>query len=228
MTIAETRPAEVPASKLGDWGQAFRDRPFVLYLLANLLFTVYAAQSSSTLPLYLANFVPGGNVETGFSEQWISYFFVWHVALKILLQLPLTRLWRSQSYSTLLGAALVVWCGGFGLVWLPQALPQVALAAIIGAFALLAIADIVYSPTASALVGDLAPAAQRGIYFSLESQCWAVGFLIGPTIGGWALDHPTAVGSNLWLYLVLSAAIAGGLLAALSRALARREMVVGE
>ncbi|MEM8546219.1 MAG: MFS transporter [Cyanobacteria bacterium P01_H01_bin.119] len=223
LTIAETRQASVPLTKLTDWGQAFRDRPLVLYLLANLLFTVYAAQSSSTLPLYLANFVPGGNTETGFSEQWISYFFVWHVGLKIIGQLPLTRLFRSQSHSTLLIAALVVWCMGFVLVWLPNAVPQIALLAVIGAFTLLALADVLYAPSASALVGELAPASLRGIYFSLESQCWAIGFLIGPTIGGWALDHPASVGGNLWLYLVLSATLAGGLLAALRREMANPE-----
>ncbi|MEO1440053.1 MAG: hypothetical protein AAFV33_06580, partial [Chloroflexota bacterium] len=49
---------------------------------------------------------------------------------------------------------------------------------------------------------ELAPADQRGIYFSLESECWAVGFLIGPAMGGWALDHPVYWGANLWLVLV--------------------------
>lgn len=62
-----------------------------------------------------------------------------------------------------------------------------------------------------------APASLRGIYFSLESQCWVIGFLIGPSLGGWALDHPTTVGAKLWLYFVLSAVIALGLLILLRR-----------
>jgi hypothetical protein len=75
-----------------DWWQALSDRTFIVYLVANLFFTTYGAQLSSTLPLYLANFVPNGNTQTGFSEQWISYFFVWHALLKILFQLPITCL----------------------------------------------------------------------------------------------------------------------------------------
>ena len=216
-TIAETRHTETPLTTWADWGQALRDRPFALYLLANLFFPIYAAQSSSTLPLYLANFMPGGNTETGFSGQFISYFFVWHVILKICLQLPLTRIFRSRSHSSLLIAALIVWCLGFVMIWLPNAVPQVALVAVVSAMACLAIADVLYAPSASALVGDLAPASLRGIYFSLESQCWAIGFLIGPSLGGWALDHPTAVGAKLWLYFVLSAVIALGLLILLRR-----------
>ncbi|MDB9528774.1 MFS transporter [Oscillatoria sp. CS-180] len=220
MTIEETRQ-EISDSQhpLSYWGQAFRDRPFVIFLIANLFFAIYGAQSNSTLPLYLANFVPGGDAESGFSERFISYFFVWHVVLKILLQLPLTRLFRARSHSTLLLGSLVIWCSGFVLVWLTSALPQSALLSIIGAFALLAIAEVVYSPSSSALTGDLAPTALRGIYFSLESQCWAIGFLVGPIVGGWALDHPAAVGADLWLYLVVSSVAAGVLLLQLQRAM---------
>ena len=225
-TIAETRHTDAPLTTWADWGQALRDRPFVLYLLANLFFPIYASQSSSTLPLYLANFMPGGNTETGFSGQFISYFFVWHVVLKICLQLPLTRVFRSRSHSSLLIAALIVWCLGFVMIWLPNAVPQVALVAVVSALACLAIADVLYAPSASALVGELAPASLRGIYFSLESQCWAIGFLIGPSLGGWALDHPTAAGEKLWLYFVLSAVIALGLVILLQRESARQTLSV--
>lgn len=228
-TIKETRQTQGTGGvSLADWGQAFRDRPLVIYLIANLFFTVYSAQGNSTLPIYLANFVPGGNTDTGFSERFISYFFVWHVLIKIILQLPLTRLFRERSHSTLLMASLFIWCVGFVLVWLPIAVSQGALLSVAGAFALLAIAEILYAPSASALVGDLAPASARGIYFSLESQCWAIGFLVGPILGGWALDHPATVGTNLWLYLVLSAAIAAALLSLLRKEVANRSVATLE
>ena len=94
VAIAETREQRIePRNRLKDWWQALSDRTLITYLIANVFFTIYAAQLSSTLPLYLVNFVPGGNTQTGFSEQWISYFFVWHALLKILFQLPPRRLW---------------------------------------------------------------------------------------------------------------------------------------
>lgn len=221
-TIAETRRPEVaPQVRLRDWGKALRDRPFVIYLFANLFFTVYASQGHSILPLFLADFVPGGNTATGFSERFISYFFVWHVTLKIFLQLPLTRWLRSLAHSTQLLTALTIWCGGFALIWLTGQVPNWALPLIVGAFAVLAIAEVIYAPAASALVGELAPVAARGIYFSLESECWAIGFLVGPIFGGWALDHPQTVGTDLWLYLILSAGLASGLLLLLRRTMAQ-------
>lgn len=222
VAIAETRqPQTADPHPLKRWWQALGDRRLSTYLIANLFFTTYAAQLSSTLPLYLANFVPGGNTGTGFSEQLISYFFVWHALLKILLQLPITRWLSPVPHVTILLGSLVLWAGGFFLIWLAGVVPIHALGVVMIAVACIAVAEILYGPSASALVGDIAPANLRGIYFSLESECWAIGFLIGPALGGWALDHPAQLGTNLWLVLVFSASIAGVMLLLLRSQLAR-------
>jgi len=213
VAIAETRELRTESRNLlKDWWQALSDRTLIIYLIANVFFTIYAAQIGTTLPLYLANFVPGGNTQTGFSEQWISYFFVWHALLKILFQLPLTRKLNSLSYVEILLIALFLWSGGFLLIWLTGIISTKPLIFVIGAFSVIAIAEILYSPAASALVGDMAPVNLRGIYFSLESECWSIGFLIGPALGGWALDHPNTVGTNFWLMLILSAGVAAVIL----------------
>ena len=212
--IAETRPAHIATSPSGlqNWGQALSDRHLVTYLMANLFFTTYTAQLSSTLPLYLANFIPGGNTETGFSEQIISYFFVWHALLKIMLQLPITRWLSPISHVTVLIASLGLWSIGLLLIWLIGVVSSYALLVALIAFTFIAGAEIFYGPSSTTLVGNIAPVTLRGIYFSLDSQCWAIGFLIGPPLGGWALDHPTVLGTNIWLALVSSGAIAGMIL----------------
>lgn len=223
--IAETyRPRPAPRNLLHNWWQALRDRRLATYLIGNLFFTTYAAQLTSTLPLYLANFVPGGNMQTGFSEQVISYFFVWHALLKILLQLPITRWLRPVSHVNVLLGSLGLWTGGLFLIWLIGVVPSDTLIVALAAFAFIAIAEIFYAPSASALVGDIAPVTLRGIYFSLESECWAIGFLIGPALGGWALDHPQRLGTNLWLALVASAAIACMILLFLRQQLAKEHL----
>jgi MFS family permease len=218
VAIAETR--QLPAQTqhlLKNWWQALRDRTLMTYLIANLFFTTYAAQMSSTLPLYLANFVPGGNAQSGFSEQWISYLFGGHALLKIVFQLPITRKVKPMNHVIVLLMALVVWCGGFLLLWITGVVPTNALIVAIAAFAVIAIAEILYAPAATALVGELAPVRLRGIYFSLESECWAIGFLIGPAVGGWALDHPDVLGTHFWLVLISSAGVAGAILLLLKR-----------
>ncbi|NEQ53902.1 MAG: MFS transporter [Leptolyngbya sp. SIO3F4] len=224
VAIEETRqPQTEPRNVWQDWWQAFRDRNLLTFLSANIIFTIYAAQHTSTLPLYLANFIPHGNTDTGFSEQWISYFFVWYVFLKIVFQLPITRLVKAVNHVSIMLVALTTWSAGFFLLWITGITPSNALPFVIAAFSLIALSEILYSPAGVSLLGEMAPSNLRGIYFSLESQCWSVGFTIGPAVGGWALDHPEAVGINLWLYL-----ITGGFIASLILAILKQQMSVSE
>ena len=198
--IAETyRPQATPRRLLQSWLQALGDRLLIIWLTANIFFTTYEAQIHSIMPLYLANFVPGGGTETGFTETTISYLFFWHVLLKILLQLPITRLLKLAHYTDALLVSLILWAGGFVLVWFTGIVSGSALIPAVSALSLLAIAEVIYLPSASSLVGELAPESLRGAYFSLESQCWAIGFLIGPALGGWALDRPAEIGKGFWL-----------------------------
>ncbi|MEM6427208.1 MAG: MFS transporter, partial [Cyanobacteria bacterium P01_D01_bin.128] len=212
--IAETRPlqADAPSRVLENWRQALGDRRLVIYLMANLFVPVYAAQLNSTLPLFLSQFVPTGNGDAGFSEQWISYFFVWHALLKIVLQLPVIRWLRPVPQVNLMGGAVGLWAAGLLAFWLLGLATAGGVALILIGFAFIAVAEVLYGTSATALVGEIAPIDQRGVYFALESECWAVGFLIGPAAGGWALDHPET-GKNLWLVLVITAAIAAVLVA---------------
>ena len=218
VAIEETRQPQVDVRNVWqDWWQALCDRNLLIFLSANLIFTIYAAQHTATLPLYLANFIPHGNTETGFSEQWISYFFVWQVFLKIVLQLPITRLVKAVNHVSVLLFSLILWSGGFFLLWIVGITPAKALFFTIIAFSLIALAEILYSPAGISLIGEMSPENLRGIYFSLESQCWSIGFTIGPAIGGWALDHPETVGVNLWLYLITGGLVARVILTVLKQ-----------
>ncbi|NEQ97907.1 MAG: MFS transporter [Cyanothece sp. SIO2G6] len=213
---------------LRQWGQALRDRPFLLYLAANMFFTTFVAQLSSTLPLYLVDFVPGGNAAQGFSEQWISYLFGVHALLKIVLQMPVTRWLKPFHYSNLLLTSSALWMVGFTLVWLAGLVPTNAIIPIAIAFSFVAMAEVIHAPAAMSIVGELAPESARGVYFSLESQTWALGFLIGPAVGGWTLDHGATWGSNLWLVLTASSLVSAVVLVLLKRQGQRqREAEVG-
>ena len=211
--IAETRQTHTTLVKLAkNWLKTLRDRQFVTFLMANVFFATFGAQLSSSLPLYLANFVPGGDAQIGFSEQLISYLFFWHALLKIVCQLPITRWAKRISHVSILLVVLILWAGGFVFFWMTGVVSVNALAPALVGFSMVGLAEILYGPAASSLVSDMAPSDQRGIYFSLESECWAVGFLIGPALGGWALDHPATGGANLWLALVSSTGLAGAIL----------------
>ncbi len=201
------------------WGIAFRDRRLLTYIAVNILITTYLAQINSTLPLYFKNFVQQG---VGFSELTISVLFAWHLGLAILLQLPITRFLRPYSYAHGLMGSLAFWGAGFVLVWACGVASSGALFWAVLALGMMAVAMIIYTPIASALVVALAPESLRGVYLSLNSQCWAIGYLIGPALGGMAMDQPPGFAHGYWLALVGSLPLGFLVLQSLERQLRQK------
>lgn len=207
--ITETyQPLEATstASIRGNWVAALRDHRLLVYVLVNVIFTTYTSQLHSTLPLYFKNFVSRGNSQ-GFSESTISAIFSCHLALAILCQLPVARALKRFSHSQSLIISALMWALGFSLIWATGVATSNHIGWAVLGLGVLAIATVSYTPSASSLVTDLASESQRGIYFSVSSLCWAVGYFIGPPLGGWALDQPRPIPDHFWLYLAASVSI---------------------
>lgn len=208
--IKETyRPLDTKgaASLKSSWITALSDRRLLVYVVINVIFTTYVSQLQSTLPLYLKNFVSLGTSGTRFSEANISAVFGWHLALAIITQLPVARGLRRFSHSQALSFSALMWALGFVLVWVTGVATNYQLLWAILALGVFAIAIVSFTPFASALVTDLAPPSQLGVYFSMSSLCWAIGYFIGPPLGGWALDRTPMFANNFWLGLALSVSI---------------------
>lgn len=200
--IPETAQPNLPQHRgLKGWGIALRDHRFLIYIAVNILITTYLAQINSTLPLYFKNFAQQG---VGFSEITLSTLFAWHLGLAILLQLPIAKGLRAYPYAQALMISTVFWGVGFGLIWVCGVAASGELVWAALALGLLAIAMTSYMPIASALVVSLAPDSLRGVYLSLNSQCWAIGYLIGPALGGAAMDQPRKFADGYWLVLASS------------------------
>ena len=169
------------------WGIALRDHLFLIFLLVNILFTTYLAHINSIMPLYFSNFV------SGFSQGKISFLFSFHLILAALLQMPIARFLNRFSRPRALIFSLLLWGMGFILIWLTGFVQAGNFSWAILAMAVLAIATVAYNPAASSLVVELAPEQSRGIYLSLNSQCWAIGYFISPVLGGWVLERSLAL-----------------------------------
>jgi MFS family permease len=113
--------------------------------------------------------------------------------------------------------SMLLFGGGFSLVWVTGSVASHTIIWAILALGILAIATVAYTPSASALVVDLSPESLRGVYLSLNSQCWAIGYFIGPPLGGWALDRNEAIAHGFWLALAASIGIGLGILQYLYR-----------
>jgi MFS family permease len=181
------------------WKQALSDRTLLTFVAVNILFTLYISQVHTTLPLYLNNFV-----KPQLSPTVISGLFTGYIAVSVLLQLPVARLLNRWSHPQGLMVSAGLWGTGFILVFLMGITGEKTLIYGMIALGILAIATISYTPAASALVADLAPESLRGTYLAINAQCWAIGYLIGPPLGGWALDQTSQIVYHYWLILALS------------------------
>jgi len=193
--IPETRKFDEHLPKQGSrgWAVALSDRHLMVYVLVNILFTTYLAQVNSTMPLYFTNFVSSKTSIGGFSPKVISALFTWHVVCAALCQLPVARALNRFSRPRALTVSMLLWCAGFVLIWVTGVASVGQIIWAILGLGVLAIATVAYTPSASALVVDLAPESLRGVYLSINSQCWAIGYFIGPILGGWVLDQSHGV-----------------------------------
>ncbi|KJH70912.1 MFS transporter [Aliterella atlantica] len=198
--------ARSAVSLKSSWLIALHDRRLLVYVLINVIFTTYVSQLQSTLPLYLKNFVSLG-AKTGFTEANISAIFGWHLALAIITQLPIARSLRRFSHTQALSFSALMWALGFVLVWVTGVAASNQLMWAVLALGLFSLAIVSYTPFASALVTNLAPPSQLGVYFSMSSLCWAAGYFIGPPLGGWALDKTPMFADSFWLGLAFSVGI---------------------
>ena len=201
------------------WGIALRDRAFVIFLLINILFTSYIAQIQSTLPLYLRNYPQTSGEQLGFSPEIISALFTWHITFAAIMQLPMARFLNRFRRAEALTFSFSLWLLGFGLVWVTGVTANATLVTAIITLGILGLGMNSYTPAASSLVADIAPASLRGIYLSLNSQCWAVGFLIGPPLGGWALDQSRVITDSYWLVIAMTTIVGIFMLRYLNRLL---------
>jgi MFS family permease len=226
--IVETlNPKQTNKSGWQGWAMALHDRALLVYILANILFTTYLAFVSSTLPLYLNNFVSARAEPPGFNSVVISALFAWHVALAALCQLPVARWLNQFSRPKALMLSAVLWAIGFGLVWVTGTAAANHLAWAALSLAVMALATVSYTPAASSLVVGLAPESVRGIYLSLNSLCWAAGYFIGPVLGGWAMDQSWAIATEFWVAVALSVMVAIGILLWLDRLIKRGKAEAG-
>ncbi|MDB9525120.1 MFS transporter [Oscillatoria sp. CS-180] len=188
------------------WRLALLDPVFLGFAIANILFTTYINLMESTLPLYLTNFVQPSSW-LSLTPENIGILFSVYVLIVAVLQVPAVRVLQRYQRASVLILSMMSWGAGFLLIWLVGWGAGWQLILIVLAIAILAIANVIYNPFAVALVTELAPKPSLGIYLSLNAQCWTVGYLIGPLVGGWALTQGETTAHTLWAVVSFSTLI---------------------
>ncbi|MEM9483750.1 MAG: MFS transporter [Cyanobacteria bacterium P01_F01_bin.116] len=209
LTVAfKDRRDRTPSSEetpgIAAWSKALLNPVFLVFAAANILFTTYVNLMESTMPLYFTNFVHSAS---SMAPENVGILFSGYVLIAALFQLPIVHAMQPYRRVSVLMISMLLWGIGFLLVWF-VGMPvggQGALMVMI--LVVLAIANVTYNPFSAALVTELAPKDSLGVYLSLNAQCWTIGYLVGPLIGGWALTQNEDIARGLWVTAAFSALI---------------------
>jgi MFS family permease len=199
-------PVQQVGRVAGRYADVIRDRPFMRYVFLNAAFiTVGMVAIVELLPPYAKNYA-------GVTEKQIGLLWAINSVVVVIAQLPIAKLGEGRRRMRALAAMGVLWAGAMLLIGVAGTWFNGTPAAGLMAIAVIGFAfgeclhGIVHGP----LTADLAPPELVGRYMALGSQSWQVGWIIGPAVGGFMLQHAPNL---LWpLAAVLNIAAAGAAL----------------
>lgn len=212
--MASDYPADPKSDRTGaGWLAVLKDRALLVFILANVFFTTYVALVTSTIPLYFTNFVAGNDPIPGVSVvSTATLFTACYIGVGAVLQIPTTSLLTPFRRIFVLMGAMVLWAVGFALLWAAGTFAEAQFVWAIIALCLLSLASVAYKPFFVATVSDLAPPNLRATYVAVSSQCWTIGYFLGPLVGGWAMDQDPITAHRFWLVVAMSVALCLALL----------------
>ncbi|MDQ4024971.1 MAG: MFS transporter [Actinomycetota bacterium] len=188
----------------GGYRAVAADRNFVrLFVLMALLVTVGYSQLESGFPAYATG-------KGGISTAALGMTFAANTFVIVVAQLVVLKLMRGKRRTRGLMAICVLWAAAWSLALLvgqlePGLAKNAGFALVMVVFGL---GECMVSPTAPAIVNDLAPEALRGRYNAAYSFTFSVGHIVGPAFAGVLLG----AGLGDELFVVLPVACLAGLL----------------
>ncbi|HSN90874.1 MAG TPA: MFS transporter [Anaeromyxobacteraceae bacterium] len=201
--VPETRPAEAAAGRepvLRGLAEVARDGVFAVFLVLHVLYASTLLQFFAAAPIDMQ--------AHGVGPAAFGRVLAVNGIVIALLQPLAPRLTARLDPGRVLAAAALLTGAGYGLFAVFREPILYALAV-----AILTLGEIAHSPTATALVAHLSPAARRGQYQGAYSMGWGIAFALGPALGSLVLDR--LGGTVLWIgCAVLGVATAAGQLAA--------------
>jgi MFS family permease len=202
----------------GTYREVVRDRPFVRYVLLNALFITIG------MVVFVELLAPYAKNEADVDEQLIGILWMIDSLVVVLAQLPVAKLAEGHRRMHALALTGVLWAAAMLLIgaagtWLT---PTSAFGLMAVAVILFGVGECLHGIVHGPLTADLAPRQLVGRYMALGAQSWQVGWIIGPAIGGFVLQHaPNALWPAAAALNLAAAGLALGLERHLPRAVLR-------
>ena len=157
----------------------------IIIILSIILITTSISLIQVTLPLDL---VKGGVFRKPLTEEMISFIISFQLILLLFLQWPVGS-WISKK-GRLFGLkfSLISFSIASFFLFLSSYLKVSAFYLILLSLILISLGTSSFLPTSTDVVFRIAPSNKKGYALALLSQCFAIGYFVGPFISGSVLD----------------------------------------
>lgn len=191
--VAETKPDTAVEAEhesilktFKGYGQVFKDRPFVGFLLAGILMGCVYQQMYNSLSVYLRDV-------HNINPQGYGFLMTVSAITVILFQFSVTRVIKHRPPFLMMALGTLFYMIGFSLFGVVNAYWMFAAAIVV-----ITIGEMLVMPTSQALASDFAPAEMRGRYMAVFSLIWMIPATVAPSAAGVILDN---FNPNLLWYL---------------------------
>ena len=167
----------------------------IIIVSSIVLITTSLALIQVTLPLDL---VKGGVFREALNERFISFIISFQLILLLILQWPIGS-WISKKGKLFgLKFSLINFAFASLLLFISNYLNNGNFYSVFISIILISLGTSSFLPTSTDIVFSIAPSNKKGYALALLSQCFAMGYFIGPFISGRILDI-FGYASIIWL-----------------------------
>ena len=173
-----------------------RDLRFLVFCGWSVLLFIVMGQFASTLAVFSTQTI-------GISEAQLGWLFTINGIVVVLFQWPAARLAGKVGIRW----GLVLGCLGYALGYFTVGLVP-GFGFLIGSMVIITLGEVTFSPTSMAAVANMAPAMRVGRYMGFFGLTEALGWSLGPFIGGMLYDHLAHASVLLWSIIAVIGVIA--------------------
>lgn len=196
--LPEHHTAAAPKAPLFASGSVvWRDRAAMLFFCSSFLLNIVFTQHTGAMPLYLVR-------DLHYRESFYGALFLINTGIIIALEVPLNlAMAKLPARPTMAGAMLLI-AVGFGALGVATGPIAIGLTVVLWTFG-----EMIFFPTATAYVAELAPAGRTGEYMGAFAGAYSLAMIVGPWVGVTLLDR---VGAPLmWATIFAIGVVAAGI-----------------
>jgi predicted MFS family arabinose efflux permease len=156
---------------------AWSDRALMLFLATSVLVSIVFWQHDGAMALYLVR-------DLHYRESFFGALFVLNTLVIVAVEVPLNVAMAHWPMRLAIGVATMLVAIGFGALGVVRTTIPIAITVVIWTFG-----EMIFFPTATAYVAELAPRGKVGEYMGMFSGAMSVAVIVGPWLGAFLLDH---------------------------------------